>query len=510
VEDETMPKRTIMPGNVVPRNARPGAARSEVPAAENEPTNGARAPVYALRGGKRRAVAESTFRKSKEGGISVPLSMLKALFKRHYYYSDDNVIDVVLGTVAGNDFDNDPLWLYLIGPPSAGKTELLYSIFDCPETYFLSDFTPNSLISGYRDPPPEGGKRKKDEPSEEDLARLEGEGGARDTEEQVAPAEADEDEDPEYSLLPELNGKVVVTKDFTLIHDKPAETRAQILSILRDVYDGFASRRVGNAKKTKGFHSRFNYLAGMTPDIEKSWSLNTLGERFLMYRILIEDRRTHARLALANVRKKGGTAPGALAVRKQLQTAVKRFMEHLKRFEPEVDDETAERIIDLAEILSTCRTYVYRDKNDDMPCLPQAELAARVAKQLMRVGQSVALVRGRRRVTEDEFEVMKRIALDSLPSNRRLLLEALYEHREMMQPLETFAAAVSRISRNTVRRELENLAELGAVEREKRGVAVHTGKTKSDGTQKNIKTTQAFYRLSVNFAGYCDNVGGVP
>src|SRR5262245_3773651 len=80
-------------------------------------------------------VSQSARRKSQGVGYVCPrLAAIKARFAEHYYYSDDDVIDVVLGTVAGNDLPGDPLWLYLIGPPSAGKTELLYSIFECPET----------------------------------------------------------------------------------------------------------------------------------------------------------------------------------------------------------------------------------------------------------------------------------------------------------------------------------------------------------------------------------------
>src|SRR5262249_16261999 len=160
----------------------------------------------------------------------------------------------------------------------------------------------------------------------------------------------------------------------------------QILSILRDVYDGYASRAIGNSAP-KGFHSRFNYLTGMTPDIEKSWSLNTLGERFLLYRMRIANRRQHARRALLNARAE---KKGAMRIGGELQKAVKASRNIAPGMKPAVGDEMVEGILGLADLLSPCRTYVLRDKNDDMPCLPQAELAARVGKQLMRVGQSVA------------------------------------------------------------------------------------------------------------------------
>src|SRR5262249_49304216 len=152
---------------------------------------------------------------------------------------------------AGNEFDSIPIWLQLIGPPSGGKTELLFALQKCKQTILLSHFTPAALISGYREPPQE----RKDETAEDEPG--------------------DESEEPvekDYSLLPQLNGMVVIIKDLSVILSMPAETRAQLLGLLRDAYDGYASRAMGNCD-VKGYHSKFNLLAGMTPDIERCWSL---------------------------------------------------------------------------------------------------------------------------------------------------------------------------------------------------------------------------------------------
>jgi hypothetical protein len=428
---------------------------------------------------------------------------VKDLFRKHYYFSDDDVIDVVLSVVAGNHLDSDPVWLHLIGPPSSGKTELLYSVFTCPETYFLSDLTPSSLISGYKDPPKEGAPKKRTpkKAKKKGKAKVEDEQKAEDKAEEEAEEKAPAliPEEKDYSLLPKLNGKVVVTKDFSILHDKPAETRAQVLAILRDVYDGYASRALGNSE-TKGYFSRFNYLTGMTPDIEKCWSLNTLGERFLMYRIRIKDPREHARRALLNARDRD---KGTSTVRSEVQTAVKEFLAAVERTKPEVGDDMVEKILDLAALLSTCRTYVHRGRNGELTCLPQAELASRVGKQLLRLGQGLALVRGRREVGGEEFEVLKRIALDSLPTNRRVLLVALWRVQvgpKQAQPLEYFASRVSRLSEKTVRRELDNLVELGAVERETRQVP---------GQLRGQKTNKTFYQLAEQFRRGGANVGGL-
>lgn len=386
------------------------------------------------------------------------LADLKNLYHQYYYFSDDSVIDLVLGVVAGNHLDSDPIWLHLISPPSGGKTELLFSIKNCPEVYFMSDLTAASLISGYKSPP---------------KSTKEGE------------TEADKD----HSKLPLLNGKVVVTKDFTVICDKPAESRSQILSMLRDVYDGYSSRLLGNMD-SKGFHARFNYLTGMTPDIEKAWNLNTLGERFLMYRLSIKDRKEHARWSLLNANRTS-------TIREEIQTAVQRFMASLPRGQsPTVPDYVIDRILHLANILAVGRSYVHRDRNDQFICLPQTELAGRVAKQLLRIGQSVAVVRGKPAVTSAEIPIMRRVALDSLPSNRRELLALLWANRNIGRGWELFSAAIPRLSKSTIKRELENLAYLGAV-------------TKGAAPTVSGRGTTVTYQLAPGFTKSCAQIDGI-
>jgi hypothetical protein len=263
------------------------------------------------------------------------------------------------------------------------------------------------------------------------------------------------------------------------------------------LYGKTCHRRGVGSDDLKGYHSRFNYLSGMTPDIERCWSLNTLGERFLLYRIDVRDRRAHARRALDG-------AGAKQQVRAELREAVREFFEGLQRFQPTASAEMKDRTIDLAEILATCRTYVHREKNGDLTYQPQAEVPTRVAQQLLRLGLSVALVRGREALTEEEFSLMKQVALDSLPGNRRALLSALWDNHQTWQPLDTFQKCLATVCRNTVETELKNLAALGVVNQEVRQVTVPTA------NNHTVVTTKTLYRLSGAFAGYCQNVAGVP
>jgi hypothetical protein len=408
----------------------------------------------------------STSRKNQGVGEANPkLAKLKATFCRHHHFEDTSVIDVTLACVAANDMDLDPLWLHLVSAPSSGKTELLMALQDCPQTVFISDFTPNSLVSGYRDPPQEGKKGKKHKRPE--------------------PAK-------DYSLLPVLDGKLLITKDFSVLHSKPYEARAQILAQLRDAYDGYHSRKVGN-DDLKGFHARFNYLTGMTPDIERGWSLNTLGERFLLFRMNVKNRLAHARRALEACKQ------DKTKVRDELKGAVQEFFAKLKPVKPECDADMTDRVVHLAEIVAVGRTYIHREKNDDVVYIPQAEMPTRVAKQLLRLGLGLAMIRERETLTDEEFRVMKRVAFDSLPGNRRLLLDALWENRGKWQGIDIFLAKLSRISKTTVLREFKNLVELGVVEQSTQEITLGKGTTR-----------RTIYRMTKTFVGYCGKVGGLP
>jgi hypothetical protein len=107
--------------------------------------------------------------------LEFPLSKVKEAVRPWLFLEDEGIIDVMCATVIANQFRTDPLWMILIGPPSHAKTELLRALDGHPSAYFLSNLTPATLVSG---------KPKKG---------------------------------PDPSLLPKLNDKTLVMKDFTTI-----------------------------------------------------------------------------------------------------------------------------------------------------------------------------------------------------------------------------------------------------------------------------------------------------
>ena len=63
--------------------------------------------------------------------------------------NDDTYIDVQFGVYFANQFlDSKPNWVYIVGPPGSGKTEILQAWDGHEKIYPLSNLTANTLISG--------------------------------------------------------------------------------------------------------------------------------------------------------------------------------------------------------------------------------------------------------------------------------------------------------------------------------------------------------------------------
>lgn len=181
--------------------------------------------------------------------MSLLLDDVKLTFVSWLNLVDHYVIDLLLGFIIANLFKGpDPVHLYVVGPPSTGKTELVRSLFLYPRILTISTLTPQTLISGIKGP-----------------------GGS-------------------LLLLFNEDGKLfLVIKDFTSILEMRSEARQEILSQLREASDGYLSKSFGTGKRVE-WSGKIAVLAGVTPVIDKHhWLHQILGERFLYYRIGTEN-----------------------------------------------------------------------------------------------------------------------------------------------------------------------------------------------------------------------------
>src|SRR2546428_5381311 len=219
------------------------------------------------------------------------LSDLKRIWHENFHIEDDAPLIIMLAVAATNFLPGDPVWLFLVGPPSTIKTEMIRSLGDEPGdmVWPLSTLTANTLMSGQ-------GKK--------------------------------------YSLLPKLDGKILAIKDFTSILEKNKDARNEILAQLRETYDGYFSKGTGNEEGAYQHQKcKLTLIGGVTNVIDLFDSFQgLLGDRFLKVRV-----------KAGNSRKVGTqaakTAGKEEEVRRQLHQVTLSFLHSLRLKQFDLEDD---------------------------------------------------------------------------------------------------------------------------------------------------------------------------
>jgi len=315
---------------------------------------------------------------------SITLPQVKEICKKYLYLPDDNIIDFLLAVYLSNFTEGKRLWTWLIGPPSVGKTELLRALFS-EVSLVLDSLTTKTLFSGLR----VGGR------------------------------------DP--SLFKIINNKVLIIKDFTLSLSLRSEDLKIILAQLRNAYDGFFNSRTGAEDKTYCYETNFTLIAGVTPAIDDHWSVRQqLGERFISWRIPEIDMEKLS----AKVKENRGRK---MQVRRELKLYFGAFIKKYRdiKEQPVLNDPLATKIGELAEGATWTRTSVMRfGYTREVRRIPEREGSARLFEQLLHLATSLALVRDSKEVTEQDYAILYRVALSSIPPERIQAIELLLELTE--------------------------------------------------------------------------------
>jgi len=327
-----------------------------------------------------------------------------------------DLVDIALAVVVANRMPADPLWVFLVAPPSSGKTEIINSLRDVPDVFPLSSLTPQTFASGF------------------------------------------ERKGVETSLLPKLDGKTITMKDFGTILTMYREKRGEILAQLREIYDGAFSKEWGNGKSLN-WSGKVGLLAGVTGVIDREYALGAiLGERFLMYRVKGANARTLARRAIAQ------QAVWQQEQRQVLRRIVAGYLDALLPAAPPMSDTIQEGFAALAEFTATARSPVFFDaRTGAIDLIPEPEAPGRLAKQFTLLGQALAVVRQESTVSVSTYKTVVQVAHDSLPATRQVILQAVLAQDVPANTTE-IATAIDYPTTST-RKYLEELAAVRLVTR---------------------------------------------
>lgn len=345
------------------------------------PSEGDRAPS----GKNGEAPIPSSVRQAEEVLEPISTEELITEYKKWLHLASTDSLKVMYGVMMANKLEGDPIWLFLVAPPGGSKSELLMSISKSGTTHAISSLTPHTLISG---------------------------------------ANWKEGQDP--SLLPQLKDKVLIIKDFTTLLTMHYSVRDEIFGTLRDIYDGHTEKAFGNGVRRK-YNVHFGILAGVTPAIETFNVVHQgLGERFLKFRISgnwdTNSEEDKILRALNNIGRED-------RMRSELQKAGSRWLAHAK-LPPEIpllSDEMKGRLVHLAKFSARLRGVVDRDKySGQVLYKPSSEVGTRIAKQLAKLGTGIAMFLGKKKVDEEIYSLIRRVALDTVPDRVEDIVRALW------------------------------------------------------------------------------------
>lgn len=319
----------------------------------------------------------------------------------------------------------DPLWLILVGNPSSNKTTLVDLLKNDPNVYRLDTMTGNPFSSG---------QKESDKPKD---------------------------------LLPLLDGKCFVIKEYGTLFGKSDEMVKSLIGDLTAIYDGEYSKH-SPTRGTIRYHSFFSHLGCVTPHALEGRKkyMSQVGARFLFLRIpKLKDLERNKALAdlWANTPRKS---------KAEVREVVNNFLVHLsKRLEKQPNihfSSSVQKILsNWAILIARARGIVISDsttfetdsgkKTHYEVVDKQIEEPFRALKQIKKLAECLALVSDRLEVNEEDLDIVRRVVLSSMPVRRADILAAFADRSTYTAP-----QASEQLGKHykTVKRNLDELVAL--------------------------------------------------
>jgi len=299
-------------------------------------------------------------------------------------------IDAMLATSLSVRLPGEPLWLFVVGPASCGKSTVIEA-FGGNNKYFdyVSKLTATSLVSGWRNT-----------------------------------------DGSDASTLHKMNEKTLFIKDMTVLLGMPDGVQQQLWDLLRDAYDGYVKITWGNGKSYEATDFKFNIIAGVTPIIYKHNDASK-GERFLRIDFLGNDfdEDEHMSQAWENMGQKKEN-------KKKLSDTMLGYYKHLfETFNPEnvaeVPIPIRNKIMALAKVAARLQAEVVKDRNEGMIYRPRAAVATRLSLQFKNLAHALAHVRGEKVVSEATYAIIRKIGFDSCPGLNYEVINFIHKHKNV-------------------------------------------------------------------------------
>jgi len=327
-------------------------------------------------------------KKTKCKKISNPVEEYKRKVRKYLVLNESHdYIDFVFGVVYANRLDVKPIWAYLIGPSSAGKTTILDPMDGHGSIVSLDTLSKASLLPGV----------KPGRPSEKSTKMA-----------------------IKNSVLSRADGKILVIKDLSPLLTEDYKELKSILGILRSAYDGKFAKAFGNIGRVE-IECRFGLIAAVTDAIDNHGVVDSeLGQRFIGYRMPAISLKEERAICDAILNTKESVLNEVLC-----EAAYEMLDREPK--EPSITKKQADAIMYATEVVALARTGITRDRYRRSPSVSRPERIARLYSQLISLAKGVAMARGHRRVMGEDVVFVRHVAAHTLSLDTLRLLNLFLE-----------------------------------------------------------------------------------
>jgi hypothetical protein len=343
------------------------------------------------------------------------------VFKKWLYLENEDDIYIVAGVFLSHELKGDPVWLFILGPSSDGKTEILRAFVN-GKTELIQSLSPRTLISGYN--PLDKNRRN-------------------------------------YDLAPKLHNKILMVYDFTEILNKRSEERNEIFSQLRSLYDGTINKIMGN-----GIHVTYGkgtpddpklyctLIAACTPIIDIYVNeQSVLGSRHIFYR-----KKTVDQMKVMN-KIDELKSEDRDTMRDDIHETVLDYFKSNQILKTDLEATEAlwlkQEVETLAKLRAGAKYNNFTDELDE-PITP--ENTSRLFIMLKK------LLLGLKNIDTMDSErldrLMKKVIKSTIPEKRLVILEHLWNAEKTEYSIDDIAHFV-KLGRRTVKRELNFFFHLG-------------------------------------------------
>lgn len=331
------------------------------------------------------------------------------------------------------------IWAFLIGESSIGKTAAYINPFSkITSAHIMSKITPKAFLSGHA-------------------------GGTN-------------------SLLRRAGSSAIwLFKDFTTILQTDYKDRDQIMTALREIWDGEFSNETGADAKRNEWKGKITAVAATTYAIDRYWgSLADLGERFLQIKVKPPNPEGVHLAAMLQI-SHGQAISDSLqdSATKWIKAAYNQWLRadgSQRVFTPTAESlrippdsavppsHYSDALFSFAFLVANCRRTTHWDYNrKEIVRLGKVEMTPRVSRSFWLLMLSHARLFGRRTPDDHDFRIAQRLALDSIADDRRSILLSI-PLREAIS-YDSLRKALSDMPLRQFKETLEELISIGIIER---------------------------------------------